>query len=271
MTKVICDTNIWYNLGNGSLKFENSDKYALCFTYLSLFELIHSANLKDDFKKVSKACKAVITYSSCFIIESPLNHLINLLHPLEFRKSNSNFIEAITYLSSIDDLDKDILLELDKHLSSHNDKLDKYFVTYISEQMASFKNVIYKDRTSTFKYKELIKTRKMKEGKFENLKCQIIQEIGDISGISKSYFSEKFWKQIEVFLKSWAVYTDKLKFDKTMNPKPNDAADLTNLVYVNEDNLYWTEDRRWINILKEAKLEKYMFQNKAPDSAYLIF
>lgn len=113
MKKIICDTNIWYDLGEGIVSFNQAHEYELCCTHLSLYELIHSERLKEDYVKVSLACKAVLAYSKSFIQEPPLAYLTNLLQPVDKKISNSNFLGAIEYLASGQLLDEDVINELD--------------------------------------------------------------------------------------------------------------------------------------------------------------
>jgi len=261
MKTVICDTNIWYDLGEGIISFNQSDEYELCCTHLSIYELIHTERLKEDHIKVSLACKAVLAYSKRFIQEPPLVYLTNLLQPVAKKTSDSNFLGAIEYLASGQLLDEDVINELDKHLASHKATLYKSFVSPLSDEMGAVRDFIYDDKSNVFKYKECIKQREIRELRFEDLKSKIIKIINYTFPISDSSFTEIFWKKIEFFMKSWIAYSAKLKLDKAINPAANDAVDLMNLIYVDQDYMYWTGDRTWQNIIKEAKLGDYLFNN----------
>lgn len=46
----------------------------------------------------------------------------------------------------------------------------------------------------------------------------------------------------------------------TRKVKPNDWNDLINLIYVGPDDLYWTKEKRWNIIFKDAKMERYLFK-----------
>jgi hypothetical protein len=41
----------------------------------------------------------------------------------------------------------------------------------------------------------------------------------------------------------------------------NDDNDLKNMIYVQPTNLYWTLEKRWLTIVKEAKFEKYLYHS----------
>ena len=259
MKTVICDTNIWYDLGEGIISFNQSNEYELCCTHLSLYELIHTERLKKDHIKVSLACKSVLAYSKRFIQETPLAYLTNLLQQKDNNIPNSNFLEAIEYLASGHLLDEDIINELDKHLASHKTTLYESFVSPLTFEMGAVRDFIYEDKSNVFKYKECIKKRETRALRFKDLKSKIIKIINSTYPISDSSFTDIFWKKIEFFIRSWITFSSKLKLDKTIEPEPNDAVDLMNLIYVDQDSLYWTNDQRWKNIILEAKLGNQLF------------
>ena len=80
-TQIICDTNIWYDLGDGSLTFNDNNEHDLIATYINIFEVTNSNNIIDDYKKVRNAVIAIKDYANGFIFESPITHLFNLLNP----------------------------------------------------------------------------------------------------------------------------------------------------------------------------------------------
>ena len=69
-----------------------------------------------------------------------------------------------------------------------------------------------------------------------------------------------FWEDIELYLNVRYQWIKKLKFQKTMKIEENDIVDLWNMVFVNKNCLYWTNDAKWINLIKEARMEKYLFK-----------
>jgi hypothetical protein len=62
-TKVICDLNVWYRLGQKGLSLTSElIKYDLYLSNLSLVELISSENLTANFSLVQKAFFAISKY-----------------------------------------------------------------------------------------------------------------------------------------------------------------------------------------------------------------
>jgi len=262
MVKVICDTNIWYDIGEAEIKFNSSIPELYC-TYLSLHELIHTENLKTNFPQLRNACKAVLTYSKGFILEPPIKHLFNLCNPNDLKISESNFINAIECLASINSIDEDIIIELDKYLLMKHYTLTNYFVSYINDEIHKARTEIFKNKGNRNEYKQITRKNDIVKKRLTNLKYQIVNDIKyEFPLVKDEQFKESFWDKIDFYINSRLKYFEKLRIDRKMKPQPNDAVDLLNLVYVNEDCLYWTKDTRWKNIFIESKLEKYLFDYK---------
>lgn len=52
----------------------------------------------------------------------------------------------------------------------------------------------------------------------------------------------------------------KLLLEKSMKMQANDFFDQQNLLYVDRDSLFWTKENRWKTAIKEANMEKYLFE-----------
>ena len=68
--KIICDTNIWYNLGNGKLDRKIAEQNHLIATFYNFDELNTTYNILKDTDKVVKTCKAIVNFSHDQILEN---------------------------------------------------------------------------------------------------------------------------------------------------------------------------------------------------------
>lgn len=258
--KIICDTNIWYDLGNGVSFINTIEDYNLCCTFLNLYELIHTDMLKINFNKVQKACNAIFNFASCFILEPPYLHLKNLLYPYHLEYSKTNFIEAIRTLINLERLDNDMFTELGNYLEIKDDTLNKFFVKHITDEINKTHDFFNLDIVNRAQYKKDIKTFENRKKKINNIRKQIITELNNVYPlIDNNSFNDSFWENINVYINARMHYFQKLKLYPNMNPEKNDAVDMLNLIYVNENCLYWTKDNRWKTILSETKLGQYLF------------
>ena len=76
------------------------------------------------------------------------------------------------------------------------------------------------------------------------------------------------WKKLELFISLWGEYFKELELHSTMKFHTNDMNDIFNLIYVEPNTLYWTEDNKnWARILKEnKKFNKYVFRRNTKKS-----
>ena len=89
--RVVCDTNIWYYLGNGTLDPTKLKDYSLVATFYNFEELITSKNILTDFPSVMNAARAIVKYSSEQILENAFLYLANSIKPrFEDRRYNYN-------------------------------------------------------------------------------------------------------------------------------------------------------------------------------------
>ncbi|MFA8450613.1 MAG: hypothetical protein ACEPOW_07960, partial [Bacteroidales bacterium] len=65
--------------------------------------------------------------------------------------------------------------------------------------------------------------------------------------------------KFELFIHTYTAYSRELINQKKMKIEPNDLVDLTNLLYIKKGQYYWTKEKRWINLIKEANMEKYIY------------
>jgi hypothetical protein len=261
-TQIICDTNIWYDLGNNCLSFPDNTKYHLIATYINLFELTNSPNIIADFEKVRKALKAIKLYASGLIYEPPLKHLKNLLYPNKLEYSDESKPQIlIDTLIDIEKIDDDIIHVIYESNLGRRSTLQTSFIDDVSDQLQIAKEVIHNDSTSKRKFLQLLKEKEIRDKRIINVKEQVIKELKDCYPfILDEDFNDSFWKNIELFTQARIQYFYNLKINPKMKPKINDAADMLNLVYVNEGRLYWTSDGLWHNLIRETKLEKLLYR-----------
>lgn len=79
MTRIICDTMIWYNLSNGKLKNPDPNRYTLVCTYLSLMELAFSPNNFKKLNEVQDTVKMILSLEPEFILTYPFGHARTLI------------------------------------------------------------------------------------------------------------------------------------------------------------------------------------------------
>lgn len=69
MTRIICDTMIWYELSKNRLEIPNPEEYTLVCTYLSLTELAFTPNNFKNLGEVQKAIRKILSVEPELILD----------------------------------------------------------------------------------------------------------------------------------------------------------------------------------------------------------
>jgi hypothetical protein len=104
-----------------------------------------------------------------------------------------------------------------------------------------YKKMIYKDESEIKK----------------KLNYQIEEKFYSLFNSNDVSILPEFKKQFELFNNTTFQVIKLLTITKFAHQE-NDFEDLDNLIYVNEGDLYWTEEKRWINLVKDSKMNKYL-------------
>lgn len=75
--RIVCDTNIWYGIGNGSIEPESFYGQRLVCTNVTLRELASTPNLYKHQDDVRKAVRAIRNYASVLILEDAFGYATN--------------------------------------------------------------------------------------------------------------------------------------------------------------------------------------------------
>lgn len=252
MTRIICDTMIWYYLSNGKLKIPDREKYTLVCTYLTLTELAFSPNNFKKLNEVQDATKKILDLKPELI----------LLHPFGYARTliDKNYKPEFN-------VEEDLVFAFLRVLLSHPKEglLDNKFKGQLLE---------------------VVNKRKENSGDWSDFLNELNQPTKEISWVFKKYRSDEWekskfqgwfvlqlnrlcdpiystdvidWNNFELYENVYRRYHRNLLVSK-MKADINDNNDLENMIYVQPTDLYWTLEKRWLTIAKEAKVEKYLYQ-----------
>ncbi len=260
--KIICDTNIWYYVENGTIKLEDYEfKYPLYSTYLSLNELFTTPLWIDNPELVFRVIDSMFANSNlilmfpddyiwgiCLGIDINYNQLIDveIKADIEFYKKAKVDFHSSLQAKPIFDAWIDNVNNFNLEQKKRADKVKEVEkeMKEISLEI-NYKKMIYKDENA-------IK---------EKLNSQIEEKFYSIFNKldSSNYINilSEFKKQFELFNHTTFQVMKLLTITKFAHQE-NDFEDLDNLIYVNESDLYWTEEKRWINLVKDSKMNKYL-------------
>jgi hypothetical protein len=244
--KIIADTHIFYYLGDGSIPIEAYKTEPIAPTFINILELSKTYNLIKNPEYVRKAIRKIFDYQDNVIYEPPFLYLAGVYcnYPYDPIKEFGAFLEFTSAFASGVNIDENKTVE---------------FIEW-AEQIKSGVIEVTEFANNTLKEIKQKITNK-KEHKEKNTLAINMSLINhfinantngtcDIIGIDLSQ-SELLIRVLDTFFKTLEV--------SDMKMHPNDWMDLTLLAYVHPDDKIWTREKRWINLIKQAGCEEYLF------------
>lgn len=254
MTRIICDTMIWYGLADGTLKLPDESKYKLVCTYLSFTELTLSPNNFKQLSQVKRIMNKIFEIKPEFITETPMEFASNKVEnklPVEFDVEDDFIFMYSKQLFHYDEenLKDDVLKE---HLEFIVRRRKENF-----EDHSEFLNDFYKKDGLKVLFKKYLSIEdevEMSQKLFAN----------ELSNYNEKIYSYKDIKSylFEFYINIRGRYTRNL-MTSGMKSNSNDHNDLINMIYVQPKDKYWTLEKRWLSIAKETNMNKYLFTQSA--------
>lgn len=255
--KIFCDTNIWYGIGNGSINLNDYELPPLFATYVNIDELARTPNILCDLENVRNAIRAAMTNAKRRTInDNPYVYMLKMENP--------DFNPVLQH--------DDAILEITTTFAKGNSIKDEFIETFNEDwieprqkelqEIADVYNQLF-DNINTAIGASKKEYRKLDAIPF--IKDFIKDRIGDWTerlGERKTLSDEFDWKQVDLYLNIWASWYVELSVSQ-MRFQPNDAYDISNLVYVGPEDKYWTKEKRWQNIINNiAGLGHYLVEYK---------
>jgi hypothetical protein len=258
--KIFCDTNIWYGIGNGSINLDEYGLPPLYATYVNIDELARTPNILYDLENVRGAIRAAMINAKYRTInDNPFIYMLKMENP-DFKPDlphDNAILELTTTFAKggsikdgfVETFNKDWIEPRQKELQGIADVYNELFDNIRKGIGGGVRANEYRKLDAIPFIKGFVKDR-----------------IGDWTehhlGERKTLSDQFDWKQVELYLNTWASWYVELSVSQ-MRFQPNDAYDLSNLVYVAPNDKYWTKEVRWQRIIKDiAGLGHYLVEYK---------
>ena len=241
---IVCDTNVWFGLPD---QVPNRQLYHLVGTLINFIELTQADMLPAKVEIVRKACAQLLGRAPYVLLNPPMVHIARVSGiPTDF-DSDANahdYREFVFGLATGDDLNPERLDDFRRELAKARGKRDiassglNDVLKYVREFPINKRNPERrKDYDSTRRY----------------IAAMVSQALGRTIVIDAIN-----WSEIELFFT--VTHSHFLSLEVSQQKfKPNDVNDMFNLAYVGKDDLYWTHERRWLQIIQEARMDKYLY------------
>jgi len=255
--KVICDTNIWYEIASGSISPQIFEGYELVATRINIDELTTSPNLLDKLKLVQGALRSIVDYSSFIIAEPPMVYFLRSLLPdgHGYDKLSDEEIKSLEILMNRHHEDFEIdRPTLENEINRYRSVLHES-AGLVNELLLNIRTNI-KNTTGKNAHRNLNtidKTIRLLQWISE--KGNLLQK--DQININWEGFS---FEEFDLLIHTLDSYFKELEVSNRKFTR-NDWIDLFNLVYCGPDEKYWTLENKWINLIgSNSKTSEYLFK-----------
>lgn len=251
--KTICDTNVWYGVGNRTIDLSSKNIPKPYVTNLNIDEFARTPNILDDSEAVRDAIRSAMNYK--VIIENPYVYLLKL--------DNQDIGKALAH-------DKYILEGTEAF--AHDRVIKKEFREEIRKEWIEPRQKELKEIADLFNERFGTIRSGLKEGKKEFRKLDHLPFVKDWTNYlvrnwtythlgNEMSLSDSFdWKQVDLFVRTCTAFYVELSVSN-QKYQPNDSYDLHNLIYVSPGDKYWTKEKRWLRIIKDlAKQGDYLVE-----------
>lgn len=265
--RVICDTMIWYQIGEGKIDMTKLEDVDLIATGINIQEISSTENLLSEIDLVKKALKAMELHHSQIIEYEPWDYLLTFYVDVNYEP-----LSREKYLGDLKAFEKLIDGVVDNKLSDEQKLLE------LNELIETFNEPI---QTLTKNMNEgLIRVREKGAEKYGSRKAfvrhlqgndksylEIMDMFKDIFAarlnIDKAELERKIdWNNFELLFRTWDLYYKEKTIISNSKFHENDFYDLTNMAYVAQGDYYWTlETNPWVRIMKSNEVTaKYVFE-----------
>jgi hypothetical protein len=258
---VICDTNIWYAIADGSIDKAKLNGLNLVLTFNSLVEFASTDLLYKKPLLVREAVLAALVFSNKIDLRPSFNIVSEVLvknHKHDLSEGFFLLEEARVYTRM---KDKDIYHRMSKEMihsiNSRQDEIQGVCDHINKDQLPQIRNNL-ENKTE----KKIHANRNMLEPTIAFYKFLLGLKTQDLL-----FLDNPDSKTINALLHGTIAFFKDLELRSERKFKRNDWFDMMNLAYVNgPETLYWTNDKSWINLLKQGGMEHILFDAKKLNS-----
>lgn len=251
--KVICDTNIWYELYDNPSLLNQLNHIELVLTFNSLNEFRRSYNSKNP-TLYQGVAKAIINFHDEYFYLNPFQYIKKLDHG-NWQPKVEHGKGILDELNKLAEMPNELVVQHVQQIGEDLDTVIKESHENLEEGNSAINDLLQSIRKSISKIpKDDYRQFDMKNDLIDLISLLVKEDTG-------VEVSPRFdWTQLELFLAVTECYFKDLALSTNAKIKQNDWIDLFNLIYVNPGMKYWTRENKWIQIIKRVDLEPYLFE-----------
>jgi hypothetical protein len=271
---LICDTNVFFNLGNGQISitdFCGNNEEIYC-SPLCILEI--SAKLYEDYASRKQAAQAILA-SNAKMLDDPESFVARLFDPKIYSDSTIwyKIVQAIADSNTIEDVRAIVNLD---YLYCWWASVEYWYYSQFMSRLKLFVPKFAEWHTKRYLVQDNPKPHPVLNNEvgenliskkfcpewigavFVTLKQRAMSEVGDDIANSVHEFVQNPYSdaalKLECYCKIYMQYFSELVTDHRM-PQENDFADLELFIYsIDSDSIVTTFESRWVKIAENAGL-----------------
>lgn len=246
--KLILDTNAWYNLPKDQALQDAVKGHALAPNMMNISELCQTRNMVKKPDEVREAMRAMHPHNHNAILQTPFSYLA-ALNGCDWEQPDLNVRDVIKFVETISRggiIDKDKEKEYLAMVENMDSQMAP-FCEWMNDKAADIRQVVKPEKK---KHRE--KDTILLTAQFLNFAVSSVsKDKCDLLGLDTG--------RIELLVGTLDTFFKNLELTG-MKITPNDFPDFLMLAYVQPGDKYFTYEKKWIRMIKEAGLEKYLLQ-----------
>lgn len=256
ISRIIADTNIWLHVLKNNNDLYLKVKNRITPNYINLWEICNSGKLLSNPENAKQAFIKMVPLIGKGLFEQPLRYLTRIANKKRINKLKMKY---------------EIFPKTNDMITMAKRLANGAFIA--QEQEKKFYNHIIQEKEDMEKLKLFFReisqqcNRRIKDKEKHRQKSSIEQTNLSLNLIA-SYATDGTYdlqklprKDYELLLKTMDLYYKKLETGSLIWSR-DDLYDLYILSYVRRGDKYWTKDKKWIELIKEAGCEKYLYDQE---------
>jgi hypothetical protein len=243
--KVVCDTNVWYNLADGKYDLHKVNTLALCATYTNISELSKTKNYIDRIEVVREAIRQIFKRKANIIYHNALEHIVTIQIP----SYPINWAEITPMLKFTEQIAKGYVVTpgMEQIAASFFTEFRQGLIDMTNEQNQQLKQYqADNERALSLEKENFVELNR------KRIETFITAYIPDFE-IDANFD----WSQVELLHAILGAWIQELIATKK-TIKTNDWHDLFILAYVQPGDKYWTAENKWKDLITANDLNHYL-------------
>lgn len=245
--KIIADTHIWYYLGQDSQLLNKVKGKKIAPSFVNIYELSKTENIIDKEELTRKAIQSLFYFQHNSIFEPPFIYIAQLLHHFTFNPEKEigdflNFTSRFAKGACIKEEDKEEFRKILKEKSKSLETAANVF----NEQARKIEE-------------KIVNRNEHKKLNTYRITAGFINFCVEASTGNKFNLEGFDFKKIELLVKVLDKYFKSVELGYR-KIKPNDWFDFAILSYIQPGDKFWTTEKQWITLIKEANCGQYLFK-----------